>query len=241
MKYTKNGVTSITPLYIQQYYIPTVDRGASYESVVKDGALVCTSAELVESEYSADCYSGTMGVSFNPQLKGTGLEYDTTLHFDFYYDPNTGYVTFISKSWVIGDLMDYSYTDDPEHMTLNMTAMTPDTIFDLAKVSSEYYIESVVLPSAGLSSLDEFFGKGCSYEYDREGRSGIRVVQIGDIAYSLTMGLYVDARAAAESTVVPMGEYTYFDEITVYFYAENIGEADQSITPFYFGWPNKSN
>ena len=222
-------------LYIQQYYIPSFMPYTSYENIMNGGFFEWEPIELVESEYNSDFYCGTMYLSFNAELEGAGLDYETTETFEFNYNPDTSYVTIYGKSWNTSrNLLDTDYTDDPNHMTLNMTNLPADIIFDVAEASCLYFIEDIVLPDVEISSLDEFNSSGCTYEYYREGRNGIKIIQIGDISYSLSMGVYVDA--ATEEFYVMGEQPVYYEDVTVYFDAENVGEADQVLTAFYFSW-----
>ncbi len=163
------------------------------------------------------------------------MAYSTTETFEFNYNPDTSYVTIYGKSWNTSrNLLDTEHTDDPNHMTLNMTNLPTDVIFDVAEASCLYFIEDIVLPDVGMSSLDEFSSNGCTYEYDREGNSGIKIIQIGDISYSLSMGVYVDA--TTEDFYIAGERPVYYEDVTVYFDAENVGETDQALTAFYFSW-----
>ena len=180
-----------------------------------------------------------MYLSFNADLKGTGWYHETTESFEFNYDPDTSYVRIYGQSWSVArKLLETDYTNDPNHVTLNMTDLPTNVIFDVAEASCLYFIEDIVLPDVGMSSLDEFRKCGCTYEYDREGFNGIKVIQIGDISYSLSMSIYVDAET--EEFYFPGDDErpVYYEDVTVYFDAENVGEADQALTAFYFSWLN---
>lgn len=230
-------------LYIQQYYIPALMPYTSYENIINSGLFEWEPVELVDSEYNPGFYCATMYLSFNADLKGTGWYHETTESFEFNYDPDTSYVRIYGQSWSVArKLLETDYTNDPNHVTLNMTDLPTDVIFDVAEASCLYFIEDIVLPDVGMSSLDEFRKCGCTYEYDREGFNGIKVIQIGDISYSLSMSMCVNAEAATETeVVVPLGEgnrHIYYEDVTVYFDAENVGEADQALTAFYFSWLN---
>ena len=220
-------------LYIQQYYIPEIMPHTSYEYIMENDILVWEPIELVESAQNPGYYNGTMNLWFNPNLEEVGWDFKTTENFEYSYDLNTSYITIFSKSWETSwNLFDADATNDPNHMTLNMTPLPSNVIFDVAEASCLYYIENIVLPNEEMSSFDEFISKGCAYEYDREGYSGIRVIQIGDISYSLTMGVYVDATIEEERRLGFSS--IYYDEITMFFEVENIGKENQSLTGLYF-------
>lgn len=223
-------------LYIQQYFIPAVNPYASYDNIIKnDDALNWEPVELVESPYNDGFYFGTMDLNFYPDMVEIGMAYSTTETFEFNYNPDTSYVTIYGRSWSISrNLLDTDYTDDPNHVALNMTNLPTDVIFDVAEASCLYFIKDIVLPDVGMSNLDEFYSSGCTYEYDREGSSGIKIIQIGDISYSLSMSIYVNA--TTEKLNVMDKSPVYYEDVTIYFDAENVGKADQALTAFYFSW-----
>ena len=221
--------------YIEQYYIPAISPYTSYEYIMENNFLVWEPIELVESARNPGYYVATMDLWFNPELEEVGYDFRATENFEYRYDYDTGYVSIFGKSWdVFWGLLDRDFTDDPNHMTLNMTNLPTDVIFDVATMSCLCFIEDIVLPDVGMASLDEFNSNGCTWEYEIEGPNGIRIIQIGDISYSLSMWVYVDA--CTEEFYVMGEEPIYYEDVTIYFEAENVGQADQSLTALYFSW-----
>ena len=51
---------------------------------------------------------------------------------------------------------------------------------------------------------------------------------------TLSMGVYVDA--TTEDFYIAGERPVYYEDVTVYFDAENVGETDQALTAFYFSW-----